>query len=165
MRDELIAWLNDAHAMEQTLIPILDNHARDADRDRPAAAARLREHVWETRRHVQRLEECLGLLGTSPSMITSALSSLMGSIESVGTAALGDEVVKNVLMDYAAEQFEVACYKALVAAANEIGEARIARLCQENLLEDEAMANWLDRQIPLMVTSFQRRRVAPFDSH
>lgn len=31
-RKLMIAWLNDAYAMETALIPILENHARDAQK-------------------------------------------------------------------------------------------------------------------------------------
>lgn len=38
-REMLIAWLNDAHTTEQALVPILENHARDA-REHPDIQAR-----------------------------------------------------------------------------------------------------------------------------
>ena len=36
----LVAWLNDAYAMEQALVPALENHAKDA-KDNVAARARI----------------------------------------------------------------------------------------------------------------------------
>ena len=29
-KEQLIAWLNDAYAMENSMIPVLKNHAKDA---------------------------------------------------------------------------------------------------------------------------------------
>jgi len=59
-----------------------------------------------------------------------------------------DEIVKNFLSDYAAEQFEIACYRSLVAAAEELGQPEIARTCEDILAEEQAMAQWLAEHIP-----------------
>jgi ferritin-like metal-binding protein YciE len=149
---QLIAWLNDAHAMESGLIPILQNHAADTRETMPDASARIEQHLTETRIHADRLEQCLRELGSSPSTIKSTFSSLMGTVEGVATAMFADEQVKNALMDYGAEQFEVACYRALITAARQLGHDRVAELCELNMREDEAMALWLRDRIPLVVT-------------
>jgi ferritin-like metal-binding protein YciE len=150
--DQLVAWLHDAHAMESGLIPILQHHADGARAAMPDAAVRLDQHVVETRLHIDRIEQCLHDLGTTTSTAKSTFSSLLGSIESVATGLFADEQVKNVVMDYGAEQFEVGCYRALVAAARQLGHGRVADLCELNLREDEAMATWLRDQIPVVVT-------------
>jgi len=150
-KDQLVSWLNDAHAMEQGLIPILQNHADGADPALPEAAVRIHEHINETRNHARRIEECLALLDSSPSAVKSTASYVMGTAESFVTAMFTDELIKNVLMDYASEQFEVAAYTALVAAAEELGEMEVARLCEENRREDQLMASWFERQIPTAV--------------
>jgi ferritin-like metal-binding protein YciE len=152
-REQLITWLNDAYAMEQSLIPVLENHAKDADEEMPEAAERIRQHIDETRRHGERIRECLQSLGTSPSIVKSTLAYVMGTGQSVATGMFADESIKNVLSDYGAEQFEVASYSALVAAALDLGEADVASACEENLREDEAMADWLREQIPDVVTT------------
>ncbi len=79
-KDQLITWLNDAYAMEQALLPILENHAKDAERDMPQAAARIRQHIDETRHHAERVEQCLKQLGTSHSTMKSAFSSVLGTM-------------------------------------------------------------------------------------
>ena len=119
----------------------------------PEAAARIEQHVTETRIHADRLEQCLRLLGTTPSTLKSTLSSVMGTVESVATGMFSDEDVKNALSDYASEQFEVACYHALSTAARQLGHDEIATLCEKNMREDEAMALWLRDQIPTVVSN------------
>lgn len=150
-KDLLIAWLNDAYAMEQALIPVLQNHTKDTENEMPEAAGRLRRHIQETELHLQRIEECLTLLGSTRSTAKAAMGSVLGTAQSVMTGMFSDEMIKNVLADYGAEQFEVAAYTALVAAADELGEDEIARLCEENLREDQLMAAWLEQQIPTVV--------------
>src|SRR5215211_2578988 len=101
--DQLIAWLDDAHAMESGLIPILQNHAAHFGDRIPEASRRLQQHVIETQRHVQRLQECLRMLNASPSGVKSTLSSVIGSIEGATTAVFRDQLVKDALADYASE--------------------------------------------------------------
>jgi ferritin-like metal-binding protein YciE len=149
--DQLVAWLDDAYAMETGLIPILQTHAGAFESRLPEAAARVREHVSETRRHADRLEQCLRTLGSTPSTAKSTVSAMMGTVEGMSTAIFRDELVKNALADYGAEQFEVACYTALVTAAMKLGYPDVAHLCEQNLKEDEAMATWLRQQLPAAV--------------
>jgi ferritin-like metal-binding protein YciE len=149
--DQLVAWLDDAYAMETGLIPILQNHAAHFGEAMSGVAARLHEHAAETQEHANRLKECLRMLNASPSSVKSTLSSLMGSIEGPATALFGDQLVKDALADYASEQFEVGCYTALVSAATELGLDGIARLCTQNLEEDQAMAAWVLQQLPAVV--------------
>jgi len=65
--------------------------------------------------------------------------------------------VKNALADYAAENFEVASYTALVTAAQEMGDAQTAMVCQQILLEDEEMARWLQQNLPTLVQETMRQ--------
>jgi ferritin-like metal-binding protein YciE len=76
------------------------------------------------------------------------LSSPIGSGEGATTAIFRDQLVKDPLADYASEPFEVACYTALVRAATEFGYDDVARVCTQNLQEDQAMAAWLLPHIP-----------------
>jgi ferritin-like metal-binding protein YciE len=151
-KDQLVTWLDDAYAMESGLVSILQNHAGQLDGNNlPVAAHRLRQHIEETRTHAARLQQALAVLGTSPSRIKSMLSSAIGSVEGASTAIFRDHVVKDVLADYASEQFEVACYTALVHAATSLGYAEVADLCQQNLREDLSMAEWLLVEVPTAV--------------
>jgi ferritin-like metal-binding protein YciE len=149
--DQLVAWLDDAHAMESGLIPILQNHAAHFGNRVPQAARRLEQHIVETQQHVQRLQECLRLLDTTPSGIKSTVPSVVGSIEGATTAFFRDQLVKDALADYASEQFEVGCYTALVSAARQLGYDGVARLCEQNLEEDRSMAAWVLQQLPMVV--------------
>jgi ferritin-like metal-binding protein YciE len=148
---QLAAWLDDAYSMEQGLIPILQAHADALDAEIPGAAAAIREHISETQQHAERVKRCLQILNESPSQVKSTLSSLIGSAEGRATRAFRDELVKNALADYASEQFEIACYRSLAAAARHLGYAEIADLCEQNLRDEERMARWIDQQLPGLV--------------
>jgi ferritin-like metal-binding protein YciE len=157
-KELLINWLNDAYSMETALIPILENHAKDA-KNYPDIQARDQQHIEETRRHAERVRSCIERLGESPSTLKTGMGSLIGNMQSVMTGAFQDELVKNCLSDFAAENFEIASYKALIAAAQEIGDQETVLACQENLREDEAMAQWLDQHLPIVVQETVRQKV------
>jgi ferritin-like metal-binding protein YciE len=145
--NELLAtWLKDAYAMEKALIPVLENHANDA-KDHPDVRERDLRHVEETKRHADLVEECLAQLGEKPSRAKSAWGQIMGRVQAMGTAPFRDELMKNFISDYATEQFEIASYKALIAAARATGEEGIADVCEEILADEEEMAAWLDEHM------------------
>ena len=160
MDEQLVSWLNDAYAMEVGLVPILENHARDA-KSNPAARTRIEQHVEETRDHAARLRTSIETLGGQVSTVRSTISAVIGGVESLATAPFRDELVKNALMDYASEHFEIACYRALIAAAGEANRPDIVKTCEEILAQEEAMAEWLYRHIPVQVrTAMNKGRTA-----
>lgn len=149
-KDLLVAWLNDAHAMEQGLVPVLENHAKDA-REHPEIEGRIRQHVQETRRHAELVRGCLERLGEKPSKTKAALAKVFGNFQAPTTGMFTDENVKNGLSDYAVENFEIAAYSALIHAAEQMGEPEIASTCEEIRREEEQMAEWLQQQLPRIV--------------
>jgi ferritin-like metal-binding protein YciE len=158
-RDQLVAWLDDAYAMETGLVGILEQHA-NASGEHPDLVERRRRHAQETREHANRLRQCLEMLGTQPSSVKAGFSALIGNVEGAMTAAFGDELIKNALADCASEHFEIACYRALIAAACALDESRLAPLLEETLSEEEAMAHWLEERIPQVVQHLLARTLS-----
>ncbi len=159
-RDEtgfLTAWLKDAYGMEKALIPVLENHAKDA-KDHPQLQARIQQHADATRHHAELVEQCLDRFGEKPSSVKSSLGSLFGSVQSVSTGAAKDEVVKDGLQDYAAENFEIASYKALIAAAQQVGANDVAQVCERILSDEENMAHFLEQHLPTVVHEAMSRK-------
>jgi ferritin-like metal-binding protein YciE len=145
-RQELIRWLNDAYAMEMSLIEILDNHARDA-REHPHVEQRLRLHIEESRQQAERVRQAITLAGGTLSSGKALFGDILGKAQALFTEMFRDELVKNALSDFAAENFEIASYKSLIAAAETLNLPEIADLCRQNLREEEVMALWLDGYI------------------
>ncbi len=157
--DLLKAWLKDAYGMEMALVPVLENHARDA-KDYPDFAQRIQEHADQTRHHAELVKQCLNRLGEQPSAVKSMLGDMTGLMQSVATGPFKDELVKNGISDYAAENFEIACYNALIAAAQELGDPETVRVCEQIRDEELEMADWLDEHLPVAVheTILQREK-------
>jgi ferritin-like metal-binding protein YciE len=55
MRQQMISWLSDAHAMEMQAIQLLENQARRIE-SYPDLRNRILEHLEETRGQIERLE-------------------------------------------------------------------------------------------------------------
>lgn len=146
-KEQLTTWLNSAYSMEHSLEKVLKNHAKDA-KDHPEIRQRDEQHIEETRRHAELVKQCLEILGEKPSTMKSAMGNVMGAVQGATTGMFRDEIVKNFLADYASEHFEIACYRSLIAAAEEMGQPEIARICGEILRDEEAMARWLEERIP-----------------
>jgi ferritin-like metal-binding protein YciE len=156
MRDPnetLIGWLNDAYAMEKGLVQVLENHANDV-KDHPEAYRKITQHLEQTRLHADRVEQCIARLGGSTSNLKSAMGSVMGFFQGRSTGVAPDELVKNGLSDYAAEHFEIASYRALIVAARALGQNEIVQALEENLRDEEDMARWLEKQLPMMVQEY-----------
>jgi ferritin-like metal-binding protein YciE len=148
--EQLLAWLNDAYAMEMAQLPILENHANDARRHREVRERDL-QHLKETKQHASDIKRCISYLGEKPSITKKMIGRVTGAMQSVSTEPFQDEIMKNFIMDYAAEHFEIACYRTLIVAAEEAGHPRIAKVCEEILEEEEAMAEWLEEHLPKAV--------------
>ena len=144
------AWLDDALAMENALIKVLEHRVADA-KEYPEIQAKDQAHLEQTRRHAELVTGCIKRLGGGPSAVKSIAGTLFGAIQAPMTGMYRDEIVKNFLMDYAAEQFEVASYRALIAAAREAGDPETAAVCESILNEDQAMADWLLTHLPVVV--------------
>lgn len=155
-KDLMAAWLKDAYAMEQAQIPVLENHAKDA-RDFPQLQSRIQQHIEETRRHADLVEGCLDRLGEKPSAVKTGLAKVMGNLQSVATGPFRDEIVKNSLADFSAENLEIASYEALIAGARTIGDDQIASTCEQILRDERAMASFIEQNLPTTVQSTLQR--------
>lgn len=151
----VVSWLNDAYAMENALIPILENHAKDA-KEHPKVQSRIQQHLEATRRHAEKVQKCIEDFGESPSTTKSTVGKIFGTVQSVSTAGASDQLVKNGIADFAAEHFEIASYKALIAAAEQFGHSNVSQVCQEILRDEEDMARWLEQELPQAVRSYSQ---------
>ncbi|MFL6231704.1 MAG: ferritin-like domain-containing protein [Thermoanaerobaculia bacterium] len=152
-RETLIGWLNDAYAMEKGLVQVLENHADDV-KDRPEMYRKIAQHLEQTKMHAERVRECVERLGGSVSTVKTAMGAVSGFFQGRSTGASPDELVKNALSDYAAEHFEIASYKALIAAARLLGENQVVQVCEAILRDEQDMANWLEQNLPNVVQEY-----------
>lgn len=156
-KDMLIAWLNDAYAMENALVKTLDNHANDA-KDHPQIQAKIQEHLDQTRGHADLVKSCINRLGGSTSALKSGMATVTGMMQNLPSGGAEDELVKNAISDYAAENFEIASYNALIVAAQDYGDMETVQVCQRILRDEQDMAQWLNQNLPVVVLEIFRSK-------
>lgn len=151
--DILISWLNDAYAMEKSMMQVLENHANDA-KDYPHVASKDREHLEETKRHAELVRKCLEQIGGDVSSTKSAMGTVTGYFQGVSTGMAPDELVKNFLQDYASENFEIICYRALIEAARIAGRKELILTFEQILRDEENMKSWLERNLGQAIDNY-----------
>ena len=149
-RDLVLTWLRNAHAMEKALEEVLQRHVEDAQAHADIQSG-LESHLDETRRHAEQVAECIDAMGGKVSKAKDVFANMFGAIEGMMGKPYKDKMVKDVVTDIAAEQFEIASYRALSEAARQIGEEKVARVCDEICAQEEDMARWLELQLPTAV--------------
>ncbi|MBZ9965720.1 DUF892 family protein [Mesorhizobium sp. B292B1B] len=155
-REWLVQWLRDAHAMEEQAETMLNGQLNRIE-NYPELSDRIRQHVQETRQQAARLETCLDRIGQGSSTLKDAGGKLTAMAQSLSGVFAGDEVMKGSLASYTFEHMEIASYTILIAAAKSLGEAEVAQVCDENLREEVAMADWLKSHIPATTEQFLAR--------
>jgi ferritin-like metal-binding protein YciE len=154
-KQTLVAWLRDAHAMERASVDTLDRLADRLARY-PDLAGRFREHWRQSLGQVERIEKCLKSLGSDTSTFKDLASRFFGIAQAYAVAVTPDEVVKDCLTAYTWRHFEIAAYISLGAAALMLEQPDVARMCNEHLEQERAMASWLEQQIPEVTLEFLR---------
>ena len=152
----LVAWLRDAHAMELATVDTLDHLAERLYRPYPDLAARFRQHWQESLGQVERIEKCLKELGSDTSTFKDLRNRFIGIAQAYAVEVLPDELVKDCLAAYASRHFEIATYSSLSAAARNLEQPAIVQMCEDNLQQERAMANWLEQEIPEATLEFLR---------
>lgn len=160
IKENLLDWLRDAHAMEQQAETMLKGQASRIEHY-PVLRARIEEHVQETIDQRERLEACIRRLGGSPSTIKDAMGKMAAFGQALGGMTASDEIVKGAMAGYVFEHFEIASYTALIAAAKTAGDVETAQICEEILLQEEAMADWLAAHLPEVTEEFMVRDATP----
>lgn len=159
-RERLAQWLRDAHAMEEQAETMLNSQVNRLE-NYPELRERFSQHLEETRSQARRVSECLERLGESPSTIKDAGAKMMATAQGLSGIFAGDEVMKGSLASYTFEHMEIASYRMLSAAAQEVGDTEIQRVCEEILREEEAMADWLEDHLPEVTHEFLMRDSQP----
>lgn len=154
-KEILLSWLNNAHAMEESLIQNLEEKVKDADDDGESEVKeKIEEHLGQTRRHAKDVEKCITSLGGDTSESKDLVGKMTGFLQGSMKSIHDDVLVKNAIESYAAENLEIALYTSIIAAAEALEEEEIVDTCSIILEEEEEMAEWLMSQIPAITAEY-----------
>ncbi|HVM37323.1 MAG TPA: ferritin-like domain-containing protein [Sphingomicrobium sp.] len=147
LRSVFVTGLQNAHAVENQALAMID---RQLDRlvRYPEISERLRSHRGETEVQIRRLDEILATFNARNSSMKDFALSFMGNMAALGTVMAADEVLKDQMVNYAFENFEVASYRSLIALSEAGDFADATGLLRETLREEEAMAAWVLDSLP-----------------
>jgi ferritin-like metal-binding protein YciE len=159
-QENYLSWLRDAHAMEKQAEEMLEKMSARLEHY-PDLKARLQQHIEETRQQQQMLQQVIDRQDTS----NSTMKDMMGKVAAMGQAVGGmfasDEVVKGAISGYVFEQFEIACYTSLIAAAELAGDPEGARVFEQIREQEKAMADWALTHLPDVTEQFMVRSAQP----
>lgn len=148
-RELLIAWLNDAYAIEEAHVRAVRQYIRDFE-EFIEIRSDLRQHLADTEEMVTALEEAIVALGGK---IADLQITDTGITAPASVSPYHDELVKNLLLLHAATQYGYISYMAIADAANQIEEDEIADMCERAAEEKRTMAEWTEEQLPTIVAN------------
>jgi ferritin-like metal-binding protein YciE len=158
--ERLMEWLRDAHAAEQQAESMLSGMAGRLE-NYPELKARIEQHLRETQRQAELVRGCIERRGGSTSMVKDAGAKMLGFGQALSGLFVGDEVMKGAIASYAFEGMEIASYRILIETAKHVGDQETARVCEQILREEEAMAEWLLQHIPALTQQYLRLEETP----
>jgi ferritin-like metal-binding protein YciE len=155
-RDNFIAWLRDAHAMEEQAITMLTAQSRRIE-NYPDLKVRIDLHLEETKAQAAALGKLLERFPTGTSTLKDIAGKLAATAQGLGGIFTKDEVVKAAMASYAFEHVEIASYRVLIAAADELEETEAKAVFEGILQEEIAMAEWLGANLADVTRVFLMR--------
>jgi ferritin-like metal-binding protein YciE len=145
LKDQLIKHIDEAHAMEQNVLRMLDGMISTTDD--PEILDALEHHKMQTQRHADRMAERLEAHDATPSAVKQ-IGGVLGALAKVPLDFVrGEKAGRNARDCYATEHLEIASYELLRRIAQKAGDEETAEAAQEIILEEKAMAalieeNW-----------------------
>jgi ferritin-like metal-binding protein YciE len=145
LREKLTDYIDDAHAMEQSVLRMLDSMISTTGD--PEILEVLRHHKAQTKQHEQRLRERLEALGREPSTRKEAVSIAGALAKGVADRLRSDKAGKNARDGYVTEHMEIASYELLERLANRADDPWTAEMARTIRADEEEMArkiasNW-----------------------
>jgi ferritin-like metal-binding protein YciE len=139
---QLVKHIDEALAMEQSVLAMLDSASRTLEDDEVKEVLRL--HRVDTERHMDRLRERLDAHGATPSIVREAGGIVGGLMKSVLDLTRGERAARGARDVYATEHLEIASYQLLERVATRAGDDATAEVARLNRADEERMASWID---------------------
>jgi len=138
--DRLIRYLDDAWALEKTLVTTLKDMADEVNDS--GVRALFLEHRAITHQHEENLEARLRALGKEPSRTKSFLNQIGGKMGDMlhGAHDEYDKTTLNLMKAFATENLEMAVYEALASFATEVGDLETEKMAQQHLAQEKEAA-------------------------
>jgi ferritin-like metal-binding protein YciE len=142
LTDQLVKHIDEAHAMEQNVLRMLDGVISTTDD--PEILDALEHHKLQTQNHSDRMEQRLEAHGVTPSAVRQ-IGGVLGALMKMPLDMVrGEKAGRNARDAYAAEHLEIASYELLRRIAQRAGDEETAKAAQEIIIEEHAMAKLIE---------------------
>ena len=142
LQQKLVDYVQDAHAMEQTVSTMLDSMISTTNA--PEITQMLKHHKQQTQEHERRLRERLDTLGAGTSTIKEVGGLGAALFKGVGDVARTDKPAKNARDGFMTEHMEIAAYELLERLAKKAGDEQTAEVARLNRADEQAMAKKIE---------------------
>jgi len=159
-KDDLIAWLRDAHAMEAATTDNLERLIARADKY-PQLKTPMQRHLEVSRRQTDEIEQQLRVMGTDTSTLKDMAMRLAGRLEPLLSGVTADDMPKHCIAAHSWEQFEIGAYRSMLGAAEELGMSDLQEMCARFIREEQEMANVFFEQLPAITRQYLREYATP----
>jgi ferritin-like metal-binding protein YciE len=164
---KLVQYLIEAYSKERELERSLQAHI--AMTDRKPYKKRLQDHLRETKRHAKQVEQRARKLGAGglvtdavkegTALVKQAAALGKGQLHAARGSGLEEKLLKNAKTEYSEEHEEIATYRAIETLAEEIGDKETAKIARQIRREEERMASFLERQIPVLTRAVAKAEI------
>ena len=167
-QQKVVQYLNEAHAMELSMVQTLSAHV--AITPRSAYRTGLETHLRETRRHAERIERRLEQLGEghnplqagfalAQATIGQAISTAKAPMDMIRGGSAAEKLLKNAKDEAVSEQLEIVTYFALERLAEAVGDSQTARLAASIRQDEEKMQTLLHQQVAVLTEATVKEQV------
>jgi ferritin-like metal-binding protein YciE len=142
LKEQLIKHIDEAHALEQNVLRMLDGMISTTDD--PEILDALEHHKLQTQGHADRMAQRLEAYDTAPSTVKQ-IGGVLGALAKIPLDFVrGEKAGRNARDGYATEHLEIASYELLRRIAEKAGDEQTAQAAQEILAEEQAMAKTIE---------------------
>jgi len=145
-QDLFVHELSDMLSAEQIIVQMLE--AAQGLVQNPQLQQGLRMHAEQSRKHAQRVQQVLQLLGAQPHQVQSyPVQGLLQQLQEVQQFRPSPEVLQGLVVGGAAktEHLEIAAYTGLIEKAQAMGQREAAQLLQQNLQDEQQMLQQVEQ--------------------
>ena len=163
---KLVQYLSEAYGKEKELETALQAHI--GMNNRAPYKKRLQQHLRETKNHAKLVERRIKRIsGSGPGLVAKATGQPIGQLKSLAKGPLhmargtGEEekLLKNAKTEYWNEHEEIATYSAIETLAGQVGDKETAQLAKQIRREEERMADFLAKQIPILTRAVAQAEI------
>jgi ferritin-like metal-binding protein YciE len=140
---ELVKHIDEAYAMEQNVLRMLDGMISTTDD--PDIVRELEHHKVQTEGHAEKMKACLRRHGAQPSTVRE-LGGILGALTKMPLDMIRSEKAgRNARDGYATEHMEIASYELLARIADRAGDAETATAAREIIEDEREMAHTIEQ--------------------